>query len=287
MRNVSGVIVGVCSAATLTVAARSAEAAATCSFDPVAGVMVVEFTGQTTVRPQLARIMVDNVPCGAATLTTVDTILITGSGNLDFNMKAQPFAPGRTPEQNGVSEIEVDIQITGGAVRFFLDSTSNELDLDGRRAIDFFGDGDLDDFTMTGVSWVAISAGAGDDLIDGGDEGIDQIDGGAGNDVLWSGRSMSGGDGDDILIAGPLPAGFSDGPGDDISIGGPFTDQFFADQSSNGADQFIGGGGVDVVDYSRRTIAVQIALDGPARAENCRVACRSKATGSPRTSRTP
>jgi Ca2+-binding RTX toxin-like protein len=261
MWNPSRLILAVCAAASVTVAARSAVAGGTCTFDPVAGVMVVEIIGATTLRPQPARILMDNVPCGDATLTTVDTIQVTGSGNLELNMRSRPFAPGRTPEADGVSEIEVDVQLTSGTVRFSLDSTSNQVVMVGT-GVDFFADGDLDDFTIAGVFRVSFSGGLGDDLIDASGAAAEQIDGGPGNDVLRGADILNGDDGDDILIAGPTGASFDDGPGDDIAIGGAGGDRFFGGRAANGADQFIGGGGVDTVDYTRRTTAVQIALDG-------------------------
>jgi Ca2+-binding RTX toxin-like protein len=253
-------IIAACAAISMTGAARSALAAGTCSFDPIAGVMTVEMTGPTTLRPQVARILMDNVPCGEATTTNVDTIRVTGSGNLLLNMRSRPFAPGRTPEANGVSEIEVDIQLSFGVLTFLLDATSNQMNVVGG-GVDFFGDGDLDDFTIAGAGIGSILAGDGDDLIDGGDR-VSQIDGGPGNDVIRGGRSMYGNTGNDILIAGTLGTLFHDGPGDDIAIGGAGPDRFFADQAANGADYIIGGGGVDMVDYLDRSTGVQIALDG-------------------------
>jgi Ca2+-binding RTX toxin-like protein len=253
-------IIAACAAISLTGAVRTALAAGTCSFDLVSGVMTAEITGPTTLRPQAARILMDNVPCGEATSTNVDTIRVTGSGNLILNMRSRAFAPGRTPEADGVSEIEVDIQLSSGVLSFVLDSTSNQMAVVGG-GIDFFGDGDLDDFTIAGVTIVSILAGDGDDLIDGGDS-VRQIDGGPGNDVIRGAGFLFGNTGNDILIAGTIGAFFHDGPGDDISIGGDGGDRFFADGAANGADHIIGGGGLDMVDYLDRVTGVQIALDG-------------------------
>lgn len=52
MRHRGPFIIAACVAISLTGAVRSALAAGTCSFDPVAGLVTVEMTGPTTLRPQ-------------------------------------------------------------------------------------------------------------------------------------------------------------------------------------------------------------------------------------------
>jgi Ca2+-binding RTX toxin-like protein len=247
-----------------TIAARSALADGTCSFDALTGVMRVQTIGRTVLRPQPNHILMDGEPCGAATLTTVDTIQITGSGELHLDTRSRPFAPGRTLEEDAASEIEVDVQLEFGTVRFTLSSTRDVFVLtDGQG--DFFGDGDLDDFTFAGNFRYLVLAGGGDDLIDGSAMVLRSatLMGGLGDDDLRGGSVMHGDAGNDIMIAraGGL-ADFDGGAGDDVSVGGAGNDRFFTHQIADGADVFIGGAGLDSISYHQRRTAVQIAMDG-------------------------
>jgi Ca2+-binding RTX toxin-like protein len=247
-----------------TVAARSAEADGTCSFDATTGVMQVQTSGTTFLRATPNHIEMDDVACGDATVTTVDTILITGSGNLHLDTRSRPFAPGRTPEADVASEIEIDVQLDIGTLTFNLGADPDVVVLTDTQG-DFFGDGDLDDFTFAGNHRLAVVAGAGDDLIDG--SGLVMRDasllGGTGDDFLEGGRSMLGHAGDDIMIARAAGGAFFDGgDGDDVSIGGAGPDRFGTRPTADGADVFIGGAGVDFISYGHRTTPVQIAMDG-------------------------
>ncbi len=86
--------------------------------------------------------------------------------------------------------------------------------------------GDDNDYGLVGGGIAVILGGAGNDDLTGG-SGADLLDGGPGND------SLAGGEGDDLLDGGP------------------------------GADTLVGGnGGDDVADYSGRTSAVYVSLDG-------------------------
>jgi hemolysin type calcium-binding protein len=110
----------------------------------------------------------------------------------------------------------------------------------GTRLVAALGDGD-DTGAVSGGLPAVIDGGAGDDALTGGDLG-DVLEGGAGADVL------AGGSGNDVLSGD----GFAlvAGGGDDRLDGGP------------GADVLLGDGGRDVADYSSRTTAVSVTLDG-------------------------
>jgi Ca2+-binding RTX toxin-like protein len=74
--------------------------------------------------------------------------------------------------------------------------------------------------------------------------------------------SVSTGDGNDTArVNGSIPATFYDGPGNDTMTGGSAGDTFV---SGTGADVLGGGAGVDVVDYSARTNALTVTIDGVA-----------------------
>lgn len=97
------------------------------------------------------------------------------------------------------------------------------------------------DDTMTAAAGVGATFNGGvgaDTLI--GDSGADKLNGGAGDDIL------RGKDGADILS------------GDDGD------DTFDEETASNGGDVFNGGAGTDVVDYSGRTAALTVTMDGVA-----------------------
>jgi len=95
--------------------------------------------------------------------------------------------------------------------------------------------------TMTAASGVAITfnGGPGDDTLIG-DSGADTLNGGAGNDIL---RGKAG---------------------NDILNGDDGDDRFDEETASNGGDVMTGGAGIDVVDYSARTAALLVTMDGAA-----------------------
>ncbi|MGI9658498.1 MAG: calcium-binding protein, partial [Gaiellaceae bacterium] len=123
-----------------------------------------------------------------------------------------------------------------------------------------------------------LSGGPGDDVLGGalgadvliGGDGIDSVsyvtrtgdltvtldgvadDGetGEGDSVAADIENVTGGLGDDLIIGSAVANTLQGGPGDDILDGG------------GGADVLSGGIGVDTVDYSARTLAVSVDLDG-------------------------
>ncbi|MFO0746321.1 MAG: calcium-binding protein [Myxococcota bacterium] len=85
-----------------------------------------------------------------------------------------------------------------------------------------------------------VSGGAGNDVLTGG-SGNETLNGGAGNDTL------TGGDGNDTL---------NGDAGNDLLVSN--------DDTSDGADVYVGGAGTDTVDYSARTVGVTVTMDGVA-----------------------
>jgi hypothetical protein len=112
----------------------------------------------------------------------------------------------------------------------------------GTRLVAALGDGN-DTATVIGALPAVIDGGPGDDALTGGD-GNDVLEGGAGSDALV------GGAGDDLLSGDGIA--LAAGGGDDRLDGGP------------GADVLLGDGGLDLADYSSRTTAVSVTLDGVA-----------------------
>jgi hypothetical protein len=109
-------------------------------------------------------------------------------------------------------------------------------------------DGEMSEGDKVMIDVENVTGGAGADTITGstsdnvlvGGAGIDTISGGAGNDTL---RGDAGAD----ILRGDA--------GDDI---------FDEGSTSNGADNIAGGAGIDKVDYSARTVALVVVMDGVA-----------------------
>jgi len=119
------------------------------------------------------------------------------------------------------------------------------------------GDG-FDSFTsIEGV----IGSNYGDTLY--GSDGDNIIQGGGGGDAIYAfggNDIIDGGDGNDALYGYDGNDTISDGAGSDAVYGGDGNDTVLAD-GSNERDSYYGGNGVDVVDYSQATGAIEIDLN--------------------------
>ncbi|MDB4972314.1 MAG: Alkaline phosphatase [Myxococcaceae bacterium] len=90
------------------------------------------------------------------------------------------------------------------------------------------------------------------------DTGIDLLVGGSGNDELSgdaNANTLTGGAGNDKL---------SGGNGSDVLEGGTGDDIFVEGSAPSGSDTLVGGAGNDTVDYTGRSTAVRITLNGMA-----------------------
>jgi Ca2+-binding RTX toxin-like protein len=216
-------------------------------------------------------------PCGSATVRNTDRIRITedeaGNSRLQFDQQIGRFAPGRTLEARGLSEIEVNL----GTLRdiWIMGRTTSEVMTIGELGVNLNGDGDVDligshlaEITVfasdghdvvraaggagTGDRWLpptwgylSASGGEGDDLLGGtrrndhlyGDGGFDELRGGGGRDSLDGGNYSDvivGGDGGDYIVGGSWADVVEAGPGDD-----------FIDAYDLTADDLHGGTGFD------------------------------------------
>lgn len=120
-------------------------------------------------------------------------------------------------------------------------------------SISFHG-GDGDDFATSepddSSATTGLSGDAGDDVLEGGDVGINALLGGDGDDVLTSGTGLTvmfAGAGDDVLNGGPGHDGMDGGPGADVVRGGGNAD---FPRSAR-----------DSINYTDRT-AVSVTTDG-------------------------
>src|SRR5918992_888492 len=99
-------------------------AADACSFDAATATVTASvsgFTPETSLRNTMAvsgvAILFEGERCGEATTTNTDTIMVTGSGRDDVlvvDIRSGPFAPGATPDPDGSSEIEFNVDLGGG-----------------------------------------------------------------------------------------------------------------------------------------------------------------------------
>jgi hypothetical protein len=104
-------------------AATHAQAARLCRFDPDLGRVHVSLPPRAEVDPvTIARsgdaIVVDGVPCGAARVSTTDSIVVAPDAGdpdaarmLRIDLGGGPFAPGRTPEPDKTPEIEMRVDM--------------------------------------------------------------------------------------------------------------------------------------------------------------------------------
>ncbi|CDL00028.1 conserved protein of unknown function [Magnetospirillum gryphiswaldense MSR-1 v2] len=113
---------------------------------------------------------------------------------------------------------------SSGNDAIFLDAASGGARLDGIEVID---------------------AGAGNDVVDLTSDRFDYgnvtIDGGSGNDVLWSSA------GDDTLIGGTGNDTLNAGAGDDVLLGGDGNDTIIVDKDESAGDVVDGGSGTDTL----------------------------------------
>ncbi|MEW5727286.1 MAG: tandem-95 repeat protein, partial [Pseudomonadota bacterium] len=123
------------------------------------------------------------------------------------------------------------------------DGTDTLTGTSGKDAI-FLDQADGGEARLQGIE--VISTGDGNDVVDltsnRFDYGDVTVDGGSGNDVIWTSK------GDDVLKGGAGNDTLDGGSGDDVLDGGA------------GADKLIGGAGSDTVDYSDSTSGVNVYL---------------------------
>ncbi|HET9724710.1 MAG TPA: calcium-binding protein [Actinomycetota bacterium] len=210
-------------------AAPLASAAVACSFDAGTGVVTITFADgdDVTIERSGDDIVVNGATCTGATVTTTDTIWILESGpggedlaSLTIDMSGGPFAPGKTDEGDGSSEIEFltgdqqDVdgdRMTLGSVTI-VGTPGNDtilvgvIDEGGYSPIDLNGDEETLDWDIPGFG------------VDGADlDTPPAVDGGAGDDDLRAGGHSPGAAGSSLVLRG--------GPGDDTLMGGDLHDE--------------------------------------------------------------
>jgi Ca2+-binding RTX toxin-like protein len=190
--------------------------------------------------------------CGSATVRNTDRIRITedgpGNSRLQFDQQIGRFAPGRTPEASGRSEIEVNL----GTLRdiWIMGRASSEVVTIGERGVNLNGDGDVD-LIGSRLAEIRVFANDGDDVV--------RATGGAGTGdrwqpPIWGYLSASGGEGDEVLIGTSRRDNlYGDGGFDELSgrggrdslYGGEYSDVI---RGGDGADYIVGGSWTDAIE---------------------------------------
>ena len=216
-------------------------------------------------------------PCGGATTTNTDTILITGGAPRGTIVIADQtngsFAPGATAEGTGVSEIEFTVDPAGPAFMIFSGTSAPDLMRLGTAGLNLDGDDDVDATFGAQVGAVGLDGlGGNDDLsalgdavtggptrlpyLAAGGPGTDLLVGASGDDELigMGGRDrVVGSAGRDRIAGGAGKDRLAGGPGGDLLVGqggrdrlagGPKRDLM---DGGGGSDRCVGGPGRDEV----------------------------------------
>ncbi len=213
--------------------AAPAGAAAVCTFDPTTGIITVTLAASetATISRVTDSIALDGVPCGVATVTTTETIQVTGTGPGDevtIDLSGGAFAPGKTAEADGGdSEIEFVVDLGSGTpigkVHLLGSAGSDAITIgDGGvnlNAAEAVGDADV---TFTNPVTLDAEGGSGDDTL--------SAAGGGATGAALAGVILHGGDGNDVL------------------------------SGAAGGDVLTGDAGTDTVDYAGATQSVSLDL---------------------------
>jgi hypothetical protein len=172
-------------------------------------------------------------PCGTATVATTDLLVVLGeSGRTDtfaLDLSGSAVVPGATPETDGRSELEVRMDLGGGA-----GSERDRLAVVGSSTADTITVGSATSAGSTLVVAVSIADPRGP--VTEASLTVERAD------TLE--LSVDGGDGDDVVSAASVVAG-GGVPAALTLLGGPGADRL---TGSGGADLLAGGPGADEMD---------------------------------------
>src|SRR5262245_16783506 len=246
----------------LMISAVPAQAAVTCDYDAVHRQVTLESTAaeplQLTVGAGGAIFFDDNTddadgdPCQTATVNNTDGITVLPGANVELDLSGGPFAPGETPEANGESEIEFDVDGTvhGGNNLDVEGSSGNDSIVVGNGlnaptgsivmagAINWDGDGDPD------VTFAENGNGANDlDVYGNNVDDTISVNGGSGTGAFLEQDSPDLFGGDEIPDSGT-----NADDGDDLLTGSDFITVDGDDmEGDEGNDILNGGAGDDTV----------------------------------------
>jgi Ca2+-binding RTX toxin-like protein len=182
--------------------------------------------------------------CGAATVSTIDTIHVTGgAGNETFTLDftGGTFTPGKLRELGESAEIEIDVDLGEGYDTLILQGGASS---ETWRVLADWGvrlNTDVDaDLTFGHVEELSLRGGNGNDT--------HEILATTGDGIGPTTIELEGEIGNDTLIGGP---------GDESLFGGDGTDRL---QPKGGAHVLSGGAGTDTLDYSNQGTGMTVDL---------------------------
>jgi Ca2+-binding RTX toxin-like protein len=214
--------------------ASPAWGAATCTYDGSTASVVLDADGDAaTISAPAGTITVNGSACGSATTANTDLITVRESvtdalGSVTIDLGPGPFAPGVTDEPGSSDEIEFDIDLAGGS--------SDTVGVLGTTAMDSL---------VAGTNGINLNAAETDGVdADATLAGVEQLSLGGRemNDTL----SSAGGSG--TGTGAIVPATLAGGSGAEVFGSGPL------------ADHVEGGTGFDRIDYSARTLPVNVSI---------------------------
>jgi Ca2+-binding RTX toxin-like protein len=186
--------------------------------------------------------------CGDATVNNTDLIEFvdeSDSGQAWFiiNQSRGSFAPGSSPESEGASEVEFNVETGspyGGGLEVY-GTSRPDLIIGGKRGLKLNGDKDLDVRVSGPEKGYGVWAGEGDDSV--------FLDGrgrtGSYGEEDGHTHYLRGGPGSDSLVGASDKDRFFGGNGNDSLFGSGSRDDFY---SGAGIDHVFGGAGNDFVD---------------------------------------
>lgn len=268
-----------------------AVAVPSCTYD--AATLTAAVTADAGDSPTIGRtgdaITLDGTACGAATVSTTDTVTVTTLGvpaSITLDLGGGGFVPGSTVETDGDSEIEFTVNVSSGSPILRVAGTTGGdnvvLGTDGLNLNAAEASGDVD-VAIVGSPAMVLEGGDGADVLSvGGGAGtgapgrVGTLLGQAGDDLLLGGvggSMVDGGDGlDEVDYAGAVQLVLADlgadsvehqGGTDDTLIdienltGSPGDDRIVGDGGDNALD---GADGTDVLDFSGSSSGVVVDL---------------------------
>jgi hypothetical protein len=177
--------------------------------------------------------------CGGSNVNNVNMVNVNGTGGnetVTFDTSGGNFEPGATPEGTGISEIEFNVSLGSGTDTLIaqLGALADKFTI-GSTGINPNNDADAD-LTLSGVENLSVKGGNGNDAI--------SAAGANGAGSAFSAPVTIAGEGGRDTLTGGL--------GNDSIDGGASNDTFKALNVADGADDFVGGAGLDTANYGAR-----------------------------------
>jgi hemolysin type calcium-binding protein len=211
-------------------------------------------------------------PCGAATVNNTNAVFITsdltGTCCVIIELTDGLLQPGFTAEGSGVSEIEIAANDTGSSLDDQLNISAGALPDNiqlGAGGVNFNGDNDYDDLTISGYEKVQIFPREGVDVVNGSGTGA----GGTPIAVPLDVQDGSSNVETDTLTGGSANDSISGAAGNDVVRGGFGDDTLRGDSNEAAGNDTIEGGPNSVVGDTLRydgdgtAVTVNLALTGP------------------------